>query len=94
MTDPLVLGIGTCYLHNGPITFDPESITTVWIDPQTNLPPDVDANAKPITPDPEAMDRLVQRPICDPCVAKVNRRLAAEGRPTWETSATYRMGPG
>lgn len=77
----VIFAVDVCYVHGEPFTFDPVSVVTVPIDPQTGLPPDVDADLQPVpSPDPDAVARSVWRPICDPCVQRANRQLAAQGR--------------
>ena len=74
------LATGTCYMHDGLFTFDPDTVPSVLIDPQTDRPPDIDEHGRPVEPDPAAIMRSVRQPICPDCVAKVNPARAAAGR--------------
>lgn len=50
----------------------PACVNTIGIDPETNLPPDVEyVNGKPTTKTPSeaAKERSSQQPICDLCAA-------------------------
>jgi hypothetical protein len=81
----VMIGLGPCYLHGGLFEFDPDTVVTVLVDPQTGRPPDVGESGEPCTVDPAAEARAVQRPICDPCVeTKVNPALRDAGRPGWK----------
>jgi hypothetical protein len=55
----------------------PECVNTIGIDPETNLPPDVEyvgGKATPKTPSEAAKARSSQQPFCDVCTtAAINR---------------------
>lgn len=74
-------GIDECWVHHGLFMFDPDTVTTVWIDPQTGKPIDID-------PAPGGEQRAVQRPICTPCMEEINKRRAALHRPPHPTGGT------
>lgn len=71
MSDPKLFALGRCFTCDTGFDFDPETVTTVMIDPLTNRPPDVGPDAQPIDPDPAAVERSVPKMICPPCVIKV-----------------------
>lgn len=81
MSEGTYVGLDTCFIHGGLFEFDPDSVVTVWIDPETGRPPDVDADGGTIAADPLAVERCVQRPICGPCIARVNEGRRAQGLP-------------
>lgn len=71
---------GPCYSCGINFDFDPESVPSISIDPETNLPPDVNANGERITPDPEALQRAITKPICPDCRKEFERKA---GRKLW-----------
>jgi hypothetical protein len=87
MDEGKLVGMDVCYLHGQMFRFDPHTVVTVLVDPQTGWPPDVDENNQPCTPDSEAIKRAVKRPVCDACVERVNRTLASHGHPRIELAA-------
>lgn len=69
-----MIGTAPCFICGQPFTFDVETVVSVWIDPQTNRPPDVNVFNERITPDPAAVERAVQRPICPEDVQTLRER--------------------
>jgi hypothetical protein len=71
-----VAGVAACFVCKAPFMFDIECVNSVWIDPETKRPPDVDVvhgKATRITPSREASARSERHPICDVCVGVLNR---------------------
>lgn len=79
-----MIALGTCWIHKQVFEFDPDTVITVLIDPQTGRPPDVDADGNPCRPEPGAVQRSVQQVICDPCMDRVNAGKRAAGYPVFE----------
>lgn len=75
------IAIDKCYIHGDYFAFNPDTVVSVLIDPQTGRPPDVDAQERHVTPEPGSVERSVKRPVCDDCTALVNARLRARGYP-------------
>jgi len=75
----VAFAMAPCYLHKGLFCFDPESVTSLRIDPQTGRPPDVNANGEPAEPSQAAQDRSVREPICPDCCKRVNPDRRALG---------------
>lgn len=73
MSDPQFLALGRCFTCDKAFDFDPESVTTVLIDPVTNRPPDVGPDAERIDPDPIAVDRAVPKLVCPECVIEIRK---------------------
>jgi hypothetical protein len=73
--------IGGCYSCGRRFGFNPYSVPSLLIDPQTGLPPDVDehGHAQPI--EAHALARSVREPICESCVEIANARHAARDEP-------------
>jgi hypothetical protein len=55
--------LGSCWLCHRPFTFNPFSVPSIPIDPETQRPPDLGG-------DPE---RARREPICESCVELVNQ---------------------
>jgi hypothetical protein len=85
-----MVALGRCYIHGGLFEFDPLTVVSVLIDPVTSRPPDVGADGQPCEPDPAAVERSVKRPICDPCITRVNQRKGAEGKDVVQLAADRR----
>lgn len=62
--------IGPCWVCRSLFVFDPETVSSVLVDPVTDQPPDLGG-------DP---DRAVARPLCPPCVTEANLERAKAGR--------------
>jgi hypothetical protein len=61
----------------------PNCVMGLPIDPETNLPPDVEWDGtgyRKITPDPDAVRRAVKHPVCDACANKAGFPGTAEDR--------------
>lgn len=71
--DAKLFAIGPCFICGQQFTFDPETVQSVWVDPQTNRPPDVNSLGEHITPDPAAVERAVRLPICPNDVARLRQ---------------------
>lgn len=63
MTGAAGLALGPCFMCGVPFWFDPETVTSVRIDPVTGLAPDLGG-------DPE---RARREPLCPPCCRAANR---------------------
>jgi hypothetical protein len=64
-----VLAIGPCWACKQPFAFDPRTVTSVWVDPVTQLPPELGGDRA----------RADRQPICCGCVALVNEQRAKRG---------------
>jgi hypothetical protein len=53
-------------------------VDSVWVDPATNLPPDVAGR------DPSDTEGAVRKQVCPECVEKVKRARLRAGKPAWE----------
>ncbi len=67
--------LGACFGCANVFDFNPDTVPSILIDPETTLPPD-------LTNDVEAATARAQRqPLCPSCVAKVNAKREAAGLP-------------
>lgn len=73
--DGTLVARGACWACKAVFSFDPDTVPSVPIDPQTGLPPDVGG-----TP-PE---RAIRQPLCENCVAQLVTWRAEAGKPVWE----------
>jgi hypothetical protein len=86
-----MVAVGPCFVHGGVFRYDPERVPTVLIDPDTGRPPDVGADAQPVTPDPAAVARAVARPYCPGCAVKLNAARRGRGQqPVFDETDTSR----
>jgi hypothetical protein len=69
--DSRLVGIDSCLACGKGFMFDPDTVVTVPIDPVSGLPPDMGG-------DP---DRVVLRPVCDPCIELANPGRVRNGLP-------------
>ena len=84
MSEGFMIATGRCHLHGDLFEFDPDTVITVWIDPATGRPPDVDENGDKIDPGPDFKDYCVQVAYCDHCIeTKINPEAASRGLPPW-----------
>lgn len=85
MSDPVVIATGPCYIHGGLFSFDPVRVQTVWIDPVTGRPPDVDEDGAKLPDDDPVvvagMGRAVQRFLCPDCCRALNFEAHRRGLP-------------
>jgi hypothetical protein len=73
MSDDKLFAMDNCFVCGQVFSFDPETVISVWVDPVTNRPPDVNVFGEQITPDPAAVERAVRRPICFGDVIRLRR---------------------
>ncbi len=66
-----IVALGVCYACGTGFTFDAETVCSVYVDPQTNLPPDVGGT------DPANARKL---PLCDPCVDRIEQVWKDQGK--------------
>jgi hypothetical protein len=66
--------LGPCFACKQLFGFDPDTVPSVLIDPQTGKPPDVD-------PAPGGRERARREPLCPNCVAEINPQRAERGLP-------------
>lgn len=76
-SEPTMIVIGECFACHVTFSFCDECVTSVRVDPETNQPPDVTAQATPCTPDPAAVARAVRCPVCESCTERANARRSA-----------------
>lgn len=76
-----LIGFGHCYGCGLPFAFDPDRVASVYVDPVTRRPPDVDEHGQRQPIDGAAMARAVRVPICPDCLGliHVRRREADSG---------------
>jgi hypothetical protein len=67
-----LIALGPCWSCGERFTFDPDTVVSILVDPDTNLPPDLGHT------DPQ---RAIARPLCPSCVERANRQRVAAGRP-------------
>lgn len=68
-----MIAIGPCWACGNIFLFDPDTVDSIFIDGQTNLPPDLCTCG-----DRAACDkRAVRQPVCPNCMA---RRVAARAK--------------
>jgi hypothetical protein len=91
---PVLIATGPCYMHPGLFSFDPDRVVTIWVDPETDCPPDVDpVTLQPISHDAPRfetrMARSVQQMICPACCKQLNDHLRAHGQePSFDETDT------
>jgi hypothetical protein len=82
--DRNLTAFGPCFIHGGIFHFDPETVISVWIDPVTNRPPDVNEDGSNVDPlsvgYAESSARAIQQPICPACVSLLNRDRVTRGK--------------
>lgn len=83
MSDGVMVAIGPCWLCGNIFEYDPETVHSILIDPQTQRAVDVGADGQQFQPGAEALARSVRQPFCPACVSKVNQLRAAQGLPQW-----------
>ncbi|TDD90421.1 hypothetical protein E1293_03295 [Actinomadura darangshiensis] len=77
---------GTCAACRRTFEFDPQSVSTVLIDPDTGLPPGMTVLATLRQATPEAVARSTDEPICPQCVTRAQQFQAeSASTPTWDT---------
>lgn len=86
------IGISDCYGCGKVFEFDLDTVLTIWVDPKTNIPPDVvmDADGNPVqrrifdaasqAEYDAANARAVQKPICPDCRKKADADRARAGK--------------
>lgn len=65
------LALAACFACGETFGFNPHTVISVPIDPETNRPPDVGPEGQNVTPDPAALARAVRMPLCHGCVRRV-----------------------
>jgi hypothetical protein len=78
MSEGWVIAQAHCYGCGQMFSFDPDRVASVWVDPVTRRPPDVDEHGHRQPVDRAALDRAVRAPICPECIALVHT-LRADG---------------
>jgi hypothetical protein len=81
MPEGNLLAIGPCFLCKSRFQFDPDRVTSVFIDPVTGLPPDLAEDGTPKEMDREALARSVRRPLCPSCIDLANEEKERRGEP-------------
>ncbi len=73
---------GTCVACKRSFEYDPRSVPTILIDPETGMPPGmtVVGSLRPATP--EAVARSTDEPVCPQCVTKAQEHQATTESPT------------
>ena len=77
MSEGGFIAFAHCWSCSFGFTFDPDLVPSIPIDPQTNLPLDIE-------PSPDGLEaaraRAVKQPICASCMAASNAKRRREGR--------------
>lgn len=81
MGEGRLIAFGSCYGCGDRFAYDPDTVTSVFVDPVTRRPPDVDENGRRQPIDREAAERAVRCPICPTCTALVVGRRRAGDTP-------------
>jgi hypothetical protein len=68
-----IFAFGPCWACGDYFSFDPVTVDSVPIDPETNLPPDLGGDA----------ERAYKRPVCPACMELVWASRAARGTDSW-----------
>lgn len=82
MEDDQITTIGGCYVCKRTFGFVPAHVTTVTIDPETGLPPDMTVLGTHREPPPEAVARSVEKPVCPDCVDRAKKYRTFMDPPT------------
>jgi hypothetical protein len=82
MTDGGYFIYGPCLLCERAFSYNPHRVPSVFVDPRTKRPPDVDEWGERRTPTPEEVERAVRLPLCEECVVIVNMARESKGMPT------------
>lgn len=86
MTDRESLTTGTCVVCKQTFEFDPRSVPTILIDPETGLPPGMTVLGSLRPAMPEAVARSADEPICPQCTSRARQfQAASESTPVWGT---------
>jgi hypothetical protein len=64
---------GPCFVCKRVFSYNPNHVPSIYIDPQTGLPPDVE-------PQPGGYERARREPLCLACVTVGNRDRVAQGK--------------
>jgi hypothetical protein len=67
MTDSPLVAVAPCWCCRTVFGFDPDTVISIPIDPDRQLPPDLGG-------DP---DKAILMPLCSGCVARASEQLAA-----------------
>ena len=67
----MILLVGPCWACKRRFVFDPRTVTSLWVDPVTQLPPDLGGDRA----------RARREPLCSGCLALVNAARAEKGAP-------------
>jgi hypothetical protein len=70
---------GRCLLCERVFTFDPMRVPSVFVDPVSKRPPDVNEDGTHRTPSDEELARAVRLPLCPDCVVVVNFARKSHG---------------
>jgi|SRR5215475_1950320 len=69
--------VANCWACGRTFTFNPFTVPSIPIDPETKYPPDMN-------PRPGGMERAVRQPVCETCVELANERRRSMGLPLIE----------
>ncbi len=86
MTDREPQPSAQCVMCKKAFSSDPQSLSTILIDPETGLPPGMTALGSLREATPEAVARSTDKPICADCVARARQfKTINKSPPTWDT---------
>lgn len=71
---------GPCFVCGSVFFFNPGLVPSIFVDPETRRPPDLDENHRVIEPSRESLERARRCPICRECVEFGNALRAKTGR--------------
>jgi len=75
-----MIAFGPCWACGTRFAFDPDKVTSVLIDPQTRLAPDLGGDPR----------RARREPLCPPCCVAANRYRRANGLELLDETDTSR----
>jgi hypothetical protein len=81
MSEAGLIAFGRCWSCRRSFTFHPDLVPSLPVDPETNLPLDVDGEGNPREFSVEDYRRSVKVPICSACIGLANRQRERHGRP-------------
>jgi len=65
---------GPCFVCKRVFSYNPNHVPSIYIDPETMLPPDVEPQAV------GGFERAERMPLCESCVTRGNEQRVAEGK--------------
>lgn len=76
--------MGPCFVGGETFAFDPDTVPSILVDPQTGRPADVDAEGNQIELTEEVRARSVREPYCPACAKRLNADPRRRGMPKFD----------